>query len=77
LEGTLKGGLVQSPWNEQRPLQLDQDTQVQHDLECLQEQGIHHLPGQPIPTLKAISETEEETNYTSVLLRHSENQGMW
>ena len=46
LEGTFKG-----PVYEQGHLQLDQVAQspVQADLECLQECGIHHLTGHPVP----------------------------
>jgi len=45
LEGTLKGHLVQLPYNKQGHLQLHQvaESPVQPDLECLQGWGIHHL----------------------------------
>jgi len=51
LEGTLKGHLAQLPLTKQLYLQLDQVAQspVQPDLECHQEQGIHHLSGQSVP----------------------------
>jgi len=45
LEGTPKVHLVQLPSNEQGHLHLNPGAQspVQPDLECLQEQGIHHI----------------------------------
>ena len=47
---TLKGHLVQPPYNEQNT-QQDRGAQspAQPDLICLQGQGIHHLSGQTVP----------------------------
>jgi len=46
-----KGHLVQLPCDEQGHLRLDQVSQspVHPGLECLQEGGIYHLSGQPVP----------------------------
>ena len=50
LQATFKGSLVQLPCNEQGHLHLDQVLRALLSL-TLQDKGIHHLSGQPVPVL--------------------------